>query len=144
VFLHVSGYPAAGILGQPYNVIRTEAQTSRLRLADEFESLVLAMSEQVATASTEVSASASGLTGAASAAATEVGTAQHTITSLTTSSAEIKEIVAMIDAIAAQTRLLALNATIEAARVTAQVEQIREACEAVAAGMATVGRPSAR
>jgi methyl-accepting chemotaxis protein len=145
----------------------TEAQTSRLRLADEFESVVLAMSEQVATASTEMSASASSLTAAASAASTEVGTAQDTITSLTTVSAEIKEIIAMIDAIAAQTRLLALNATIEAARageagkgfavvasevkdladqtgqatlrVTAQVEQIRQACDAVATRMGTVG-----
>jgi hypothetical protein len=50
----------------------TEAQTSRLRLADAFESVVLAMSEQVATASTEMSASASGLTTAAGAASTEV------------------------------------------------------------------------
>jgi methyl-accepting chemotaxis protein len=145
----------------------TEAQTSRLRLADEFESVVLAMSEQVATASTEMSASASGLTAAAAAASTEVGTARETIASLTQSSAEIKEIIAMIDSVAAQTRLLALNATIEAARageagkgfavvasevkdladqtgraterVTAQVEQIREASEAVAAGMSHVG-----
>jgi methyl-accepting chemotaxis protein len=145
----------------------TEAQTSRLRLADEFESVVLAMSEQVATASTEMSASASGLTEAAAAASTEVGTAQTTIATLTQSSAEIKEIIAMIDAVAAQTRLLALNATIEAARageagkgfavvasevkdladqtgraterVTAQVERIRQASEAVAAGMGTVG-----
>jgi methyl-accepting chemotaxis protein len=145
----------------------TEAQSSRLRLADEFESVVLAMSEQVATASTEMSASASGLTGAATAASTEVATARETIASLTRSSAEIKEIIAMIDAIAAQTRLLALNATIEAARageagkgfavvasevkdladqtgratvrVTAQVEEIRQACEAVAAGMSHVG-----
>jgi methyl-accepting chemotaxis protein len=144
----------------------TEAQTSRLRLADEFESVVLAMSEQVATASTEMSASASGLTAAASAASTEVTAARETITSLTRSSAEIKEIIAMIDAIAAQTRLLALNATIEAARageagkgfavvasevkdladqtgraterVTAQVEQIRLASEGVASGMSTV------
>ena len=91
----------------------TEAQTSRLRLADEFESVVLAMSEQVATASTEMSASASGLTAAAAAASSEVGTAQETIASLTQSSTEIKEIIAMIDAVAAQTRLLALNATIE-------------------------------
>jgi methyl-accepting chemotaxis protein len=145
----------------------TEAQTSRLRLADEFESVVLAMSEQVATASTEMSASASGLTAAASAASTEVGTAQEMITSLTRSSDEIREIIAMIDAVAAQTRLLALNATIEAARageagkgfavvasevkdladqtgraterVTAQVAEIRRACDAVASGMRTVG-----
>ena len=136
-------------------------------MADEFESVVLAMSEQVATASAQMSASASGLTAAAAAASTEVGTAQETIASLTQSSAEIKEIIAMIDAVAAQTQLLALNATIEAARageagkgfavvaseveeladqtgraterVTAQVEQIRQASEAVAAGMSTVG-----
>jgi methyl-accepting chemotaxis protein len=144
-----------------------EAQSSRLRLADEFESVVLAMSEQVATAATEMSASASGLTGAASAASTEVSAARETITSLTRSSAEIKEIIALIDSVAAQTRLLALNATIEAARageagkgfavvasevkdladqtgraterVTAQVEQIRQASEDVAAVMSNVG-----
>jgi methyl-accepting chemotaxis protein len=145
----------------------TDAQTSRLGLADEFESVVLAMSEQVATASTQMSASAASLTQAASAASTEVATARETITSLTRSSAEIKDIIALIDAVAAQTRLLALNATIEAARageagkgfavvadevkdladqtgraterVTAQVEQIRQACEDVAGGMTTVG-----
>ena len=145
----------------------TEAHDSRLRLADAFESVVLAMSEQVATASTEMSASASGLTTAASAASAEVTTARETITSLTRSSAEIKEIIAVIDAIAAQTRLLALNATIEAARageagkgfavvasevkdladqtgraterVTAQVEQIRQASEDVATVMTHVG-----
>jgi methyl-accepting chemotaxis protein len=145
----------------------TEAQSARLRLADEFESVVLAMSEQVATASTEMSASASGLTTAASAASTEVSAARETITSLTRSSAEIKDIIALIDSVAAQTRLLALNATIEAARageagkgfavvasevkdladqtgraterVTAQVEQIRQASEDVAAVMSNVG-----
>jgi methyl-accepting chemotaxis protein len=145
----------------------TEAQSSRLRLADEFESVVLAMSEQVATASTEMSASAAGLTVAASATSTQVSAARETITSLTRSSAEIKEIIALIDAVAAQTRLLALNATIEAARageagkgfavvasevkdladqtgratdrVTAQVEQIRQVSEDVAEVMGTVG-----
>ncbi|RBY92055.1 chemotaxis protein [Blastococcus sp. TBT05-19] len=144
-----------------------EAQTSRLRLADEFESVVLSMSEQVATAATELSASASGLTAAASAASTEVGTARDTITLLTRSSTEIKEIIALIDSVAAQTRLLALNATIEAARageagkgfavvasevkdladqtgraterVTTQVEQIRQASENVADVMSNVG-----
>jgi methyl-accepting chemotaxis protein len=145
----------------------TEAQNARLRLADEFESVVLAMSEQVPTASTEMSASASGLTEAAWAAATEMGTARETIGSLTRSSAEIKEIIALIDSVAAQTRLLALSATIEAPgaddtgkgfavvasevkdladqtgqateRVTAQVEQIRQACEDVASVMGNVG-----
>ncbi|MGY1808551.1 methyl-accepting chemotaxis protein [Blastococcus sp. SYSU D00669] len=145
----------------------TDAQTSRLQLADGFESVVLAMSEQVATASTELSASASGLTTAADATTAEVDRAQQTIASLTRSSAEIKEIIAVIDSVAAQTRLLALNATIEAARagaagkgfavvasevkdladqtgraterVTAQVEQIRQACDDVATAMSTVG-----
>ncbi|WP_255601000.1 methyl-accepting chemotaxis protein [Blastococcus sp. LR1] len=144
-----------------------EAQTSRLRLADEFESVVLAMSEQVATAATELSASASGLTAAASAASSEVDVARDTISLLTRSSTEIKEIIALIDSVAAQTRLLALNATIEAARageagkgfavvasevkdladqtgraterVTAQVEQIRQASENVADKMSNVG-----
>ncbi|MGY1749357.1 hypothetical protein [Modestobacter sp. SYSU DS0511] len=50
-----------------------EAKQSRLELADDFESVVLAMSEGVATAATELSASAAGLTGAAGAASDEVG-----------------------------------------------------------------------
>jgi len=143
-----------------------EAQASRLRLADGFESAVLGVSQQVATAATQLSASAAGLSHAASAASAEVGNAQGTIDSLTRSSAEIREIIALIDSVAAQTRLLALNATIEAARageagkgfavvasevkdladqtaeaterVTAQIEAIRTACDDVAAVMSTV------
>ncbi len=145
----------------------TEATGARLRLADEFETVVLSTSEQVATASTEMSASASGLTSAASAASAQAATAQETMTALTRSATEIRDVIALIDAVAAQTRLLALNATIEAARageagkgfavvasevkdladqtgraterVTAQVEQIRAACEEVAAVMTRVG-----
>jgi methyl-accepting chemotaxis protein len=145
----------------------TEAQHQRLRLADEFESVVVAMSEQVATASTEMSASASGLSEAATVASGEVGSAQETIAALTRSSAEIKQIIELIDAVAAQTRLLALNATIEAARagdagkgfavvasevkdladqtgratdrITVQVEEIRQACDDVAAVISGVG-----
>ncbi|RJK97934.1 methyl-accepting chemotaxis protein [Vallicoccus soli] len=92
------------------------ARTARLGLADEFETVVLSMSEQVATASTEMSASAAGLTGSAAAAVDEVGRAQETIRSLTRSSEEIQQVVALISEVAAQTKLLALNATIEAAR----------------------------
>jgi methyl-accepting chemotaxis protein len=145
----------------------TEATTARLRLADEFETVVLSTSEQVATAATELSASASGLTGAASAAGAQTTTAQETMSSLTRSAAEIRDVIALIDAVAAQTRLLALNATIEAARageagkgfavvasevkdladetgratdrVITQVEQMRAACEEVASGMTRVG-----
>ncbi|SNS02274.1 Methyl-accepting chemotaxis protein (MCP) signalling domain-containing protein [Geodermatophilus saharensis] len=145
----------------------TDAQTSRLRLADDFESVVLAMSEQVATAATEMSASAAGLTTASSAATGAVGDASATLTSLTRTSAEIRQVIALIESVAAQTRLLALNATIEAARageagtgfavvasevkdladqtaraterVTAQVEAIRAACDEVTAVIGSVG-----
>ena len=94
----------------------TEATGARLRLADEFEAVVLSTSEQVATASTEMSASAAGLTSAASAASAQAATAQETMSALTRSAAEIRDVIALIDSVAAQTRLLALNATIEAAR----------------------------
>ncbi|SHG71003.1 methyl-accepting chemotaxis protein [Geodermatophilus nigrescens] len=145
----------------------TDAQTSRLRLADDFESVVLAMSEQVATAATEMSASAAGLTTASSAASGAVGDASATLTSLTRTSAEIRQVIALIESVAAQTRLLALNATIEAARageagkgfavvasevkdladqtasaterVTTQVEAIRAACDEVTAVIGSVG-----
>ena len=92
------------------------AATDRLALADEFETVALATSEGLATASTELSATASGLTDAAHAASSEVVAARETLGSLTRSSVEIQTVIALIDSVAAQTRLLALNATIEAAR----------------------------
>ena len=143
-----------------------EARDSRLGLADGFESVVMSMSEQVATAATELSASAAGLTDAASAASSEVEHARGTISTLTRTSTEIQQVIALIDAVADQTRLLALNATIEAARageagkgfavvasevkdladqtaqaterVTTQVEAIRAACDDVAEVMSSV------
>jgi len=93
-----------------------EGRTARLRLADGFEEVSMTMSEQVATAATELSASAGGLTAAAGAAGAEVEQAQETIQSLARSSEQIQQIISLINSIAGQTRLLALNATIEAAR----------------------------
>ena len=164
---------SAGVLNQAAEAMHgsanrvTEAQSTRLQLADDFESVVLAMSEQVATASTELSASAAGLTRAAESASAEVSRARGTITSLESSSTEIQQVIALIDSVAAQTRLLALNATIEAARageagkgfavvasevkdladqtaeaterVTTQVESVRAACDDVAEVMSNVG-----
>jgi methyl-accepting chemotaxis protein len=93
-----------------------QAAQARLALADELESAVLTVSEQVATAATEMGASANGL---ADFARTAVGSAEQgltTVTQLRSSSDQIRKAVDLINAVAAQTRLLALNATIEAAR----------------------------
>ena len=92
------------------------AADSRLVLADTFEADVLGVAEQVATASTELSASAQGLSTAASAASVEADQASVTMQALTRASEEIQQVVSVINSIADQTRLLALNATIESAR----------------------------
>jgi methyl-accepting chemotaxis protein len=93
-----------------------QAAVARAALADELESAVLTVSEQVATAATEMGASANGLADFARDAVTEAERGLDTVTSLRTASDQIRTAVDLINAVAKQTRLLALNATIEAAR----------------------------
>ncbi|WNB84587.1 methyl-accepting chemotaxis protein [Cellulomonas sp. ATA003] len=92
------------------------AQTARLALADEFESVALDTSQGVAAASSQLGASASGLRASAHRAVQEVARARESVLSLTRTSQEIQQVVSLISSVADQTRLLALNATIEAAR----------------------------
>ncbi|WP_306203751.1 methyl-accepting chemotaxis protein [Actinoplanes sp. RD1] len=94
----------------------SEAAQSRLRLADELESAVLTVSEQVATAATEMGASANGLADFAREAVGNAERGLDTVTSLRNASDQIRHAVDLINQVASQTRLLALNATIEAAR----------------------------
>ncbi|GGN54379.1 hypothetical protein GCM10010112_04090 [Actinoplanes lobatus] len=93
-----------------------DAARARQALADELESAVLTVSEQVATAATEMGRSANGLADFARSAVTDAERGLGTVSSLRTSSEEIRHAVDLINQVAAQTRLLALNATIEAAR----------------------------
>jgi methyl-accepting chemotaxis protein len=123
----VTGMPGSfGIAAETINTARAtmaagaerieHAQQARLSLADEFESKVMLMAEQVAAAATELSASAAGLAETAHSAKSDAGRAEGTVGTLEHSSREIQQVVALILQIAAQTKLLALNATIEAAR----------------------------
>jgi methyl-accepting chemotaxis protein len=86
------------------------------RTADELEEAVLSASEQVAGASTELSATASYLGASARAAVEETERAAVAIASFDEASRQIRRVVTLIRQVAAQSRLLALNATIEAAR----------------------------
>ena len=92
------------------------ATAARLALADELESTVLGVSEQVAAAATEMGATAGGVVAFAREAVEEAGRAVGTVGSLRAASTEIRQAVDLITQVAGQTRLLALNATIEAAR----------------------------
>ncbi|MEU4422594.1 methyl-accepting chemotaxis protein [Actinoplanes sp. NPDC024001] len=96
-----------------------EGDRARLALADELESAVLTVSEQVATAATEMGASANGLANFARGAVSDAERGLETVTSLRTASDQIRDAVDLINQVASQTRLLALNATIEAARAGA-------------------------
>jgi methyl-accepting chemotaxis protein len=94
----------------------SQADLARLSLADELESAVLTVSEQVATAATQMGASANGLASFARGAISDAERGLETVTSLRAASDQIRDAVDLINQVASQTRLLALNATIEAAR----------------------------
>ncbi|GGN10890.1 methyl-accepting chemotaxis protein [Actinoplanes campanulatus] len=93
-----------------------DADRARHALADQLESAVLTVSEQVATAATEMGASAHGLAEFATGAVNDAERGRATVGSLQHASNEIRRAVHLITQVAAQTKLLALNATIEAAR----------------------------
>ncbi|CAM3833829.1 methyl-accepting chemotaxis protein [Nocardioides zeicaulis] len=92
------------------------AEDARLELADRLEDTVMSVSEQVAAAATELSATAAGLSDATHHAVGQADLASTTGQSLDGAAQEIQDVVRVISQIAAQTQLLALNATIEAAR----------------------------
>lgn len=92
------------------------SRVARQEMADRLEATVLAVAENVATASTELGASASGLAHSVDNAVTEADSARATVGQLEASALEIEQVVTLINQVAARTRLLALNATIEAAR----------------------------
>jgi methyl-accepting chemotaxis protein len=125
VFLErgLSGAFAGG--ARKINEARADMQAAQQEMADaralaeEMESAVLQVSEQVATAATEIGASASNLASFAGEAVAESGHATDTVNALGTASDEIEHAVRLVTQIAKQTRLLALNATIEAARAGA-------------------------
>ena len=92
------------------------AEQTRLDLADRLEATVMSVAETVAAASTELSATAAGLSQSALDAVGVADAAGETVTLLDNASREIADVVALISSVAAQTKLLALNAQIEAAR----------------------------
>ncbi len=93
----------------------TEHQ-QRGTLADKFEDAVLGLSDQVAAAAAEMEASSRSLAHTAGSTAQEMASTQDTVSRFEAASRQIGDVVKLINAVAAQTRLLALNATIEAAR----------------------------
>lgn len=93
-------------------------RTAALRstLVAEFEEDVLGGMRQVRSTTSEVSGLVSSLGDAVGTLERDTGQVAVSVERLSTSSAAIGDVVRLITAVAAQTRLLALNATIEAAR----------------------------
>jgi methyl-accepting chemotaxis protein len=92
------------------------ATQKRMELADELEQTVLHVAEQLASASTELSATSTGLSESARLAVADAKSADSTAHGVEKAATEIEHVVKLISGIASQTQLLALNATIEAAR----------------------------
>jgi methyl-accepting chemotaxis protein len=108
---------SASIEEMSKSAARLDAATAaRHALADEMEDAILRVAEQVATAATEMGASANGLADFSRSAVAEAERGLETVTSLRTAADQILKAVELINQVAKQTRLLALNATIEAAR----------------------------
>ncbi|MEV6349370.1 methyl-accepting chemotaxis protein [Actinoplanes sp. NPDC051851] len=93
-----------------------EAATARVRLADELETAVLALSTRIASAAGEMGRSANGLSDFARRAVGDAEQGLETVTELRRSSGQIRHAVDLINRVAMQTQLLSLNASIEAAR----------------------------
>lgn len=95
------------------------AGEARQVLAADFEASAVSTTHAVGEATQVLSSAASQATASARHVADEADAARRTMQDLARSSDKIRDVVAVIDTIASQTRLLALNATIEAARAGA-------------------------
>jgi methyl-accepting chemotaxis protein len=107
---HEMGMGADGTATQA-NVVAAAAEQVTRNLQT-----VAAATEEMTASIGEISKNASAAAGVAGRAVNRMGTANITMNHLGKSSAEISEVIKVINSIAQQTKLLALNATIEAAR----------------------------